>query len=200
MKIWKSVMIFFVMALIFVFPAGAWAHSKLQISVPPADSTSTEHVKELSLTFNENINTTLSTLIITSDNGEKIDNAEVSIGDNLMKATLESPLGPGTYTVEWKIVGADGHPVKGNYSIHVEIPEEASEEAPLVLPADGQDQASETPEDTAQSSGNNNQAAEQPLSTSNADESGTETMWWVGMIIILGMIGLGISLKSRNRR
>jgi methionine-rich copper-binding protein CopC len=35
-------------------------------------------------------------------------------------ATLEAPdLGPGTYTVDWRALSADGHPVNGSFSYTV---------------------------------------------------------------------------------
>ena len=36
-----------------------------------------------------------------------------------MTAGFLSPLDNGTYTVEWKIIGADGHPIQGTYSFMV---------------------------------------------------------------------------------
>lgn len=128
--------------LILVFPTATWAHSKLETSTPAADAKLTESVQEVSLSFNENIDENLSTLKIKNAQGESVEVAEVKINQNTMLGTLGAPLPSGSYTVEWKIVGGDGHPVDGTYAFEVDAPEA---EATPETPADTE----ETPEDTA---------------------------------------------------
>ena len=39
-----------------------------------------------------------------------------------MWATFLQPLENGDYKVEWKIIGADGHPIEGDFSFSVNVP------------------------------------------------------------------------------
>ncbi|WP_422661470.1 copper resistance protein CopC [Paenibacillus sp. EC2-1] len=216
----KPLIMFLAMLLVFAFPAGTWAHSKLQSSIPAANSTETEAVQQLSLSFNEKIDSTLSTLTITNDKGEKIDATEVKIENSEMKATLGSPLESGSYTVEWKIVGLDGHPVKGNYAFQVDAPvttPEADQDSPVENPGDNgensntavdeptdsnQEQPSDTSNDSEQQPADtDNTPAEQSQASTDATESGSGTTLWVVLIVALVAIGGFFALKqSRKRR
>lgn len=218
MKSIKSSMLLLAVFLIFAFPADTWAHSKLQSSVPAAEAKVTEAVQELSLSFNEKIDSTLSTLSITNDKGEKIDTAEVKVEENHLKASLGSPLDSGTYTVEWKIVGRDGHPVKGDYAFQVDAPKEipdavkdntgenATEQqdnnpAGTETADTGKEEPSETPSDTTAQAGNHNTPAEQPQSSPAADQSGTGNTLWIALIVVVAAIGGYFVIKqSRKRR
>lgn len=219
MKMFKPLIMFLAMLLVFAFPASTWAHSKLQSSIPAANSTATEAVQQLSLSFNEKIDSTLSKLTITNDKGEKIDATEVKVENNEMKATLGSPLESGSYTVEWKIVGLDGHPVKGDYTFQVDAPvatPEADQESPNENPGDNgeksdtavdeptdsnQEQPSDTSNDSEQPAVTDNTPAEQPQASSDTTESGSGTTLWVVLIVVLVAIGGFFALKqSRKRR
>lgn len=221
MKSFKSVIILFSMLLVFAFPAGTWAHSKLQSSIPAADAKVTEAVQELSLSFNEKIDSTLSTLSIKNDKGEKLDTTEVKVEENLLKASLEKPLDSGSYTVEWKIVGRDGHPVKGTYTFQVEAPKETPKETPDAVKdntdentTDKQENAAEdtnsdqekpgktpTPTNTDEAAVADNTPAEQPQSSSGDDESGSGNTLWIAIIVVIAGIGGYFALKqSRKKR
>lgn len=215
MKSTKSIKILlFAMFLIFMFPNGSWAHSKLESSIPAANAVTKESVQELILSFNEKIDPTLSTLSITNDKNEKIDTTEVKVEETELKATLGSPLISGTYTVEWKIVGGDGHPVKGNYTFQVEAPnvEQDQAEEPADNQADNneagngttntdQDAPSEEPADTVDSSTNDTTNEEQSQSPAVADESGSGNTLWIALIVVLAAIGGYFAFKqSRKRR
>lgn len=214
MKSLKLAMLLLAVFLIIAFPADTWAHSKLQSSVPAADAKVTEAVQELSLSFNEKIDSTLSTLMITNDKGEKIETAEVIVEESHLKASLGSPLDSGTYTVEWKIVGRDGHPVKGEYAFQVDALKETpnaekdnagenAAEQQVNNPAGsetedtGKGAPSETPTDTAEQ----DTSAEQPQSSPASDESGTGNTLWIVLIVVVAAVGGYFVLKqSRKRR
>ena len=68
--------------------------------------------------FNTKIETT-STVKVFNENKEEIIVSNTQVNDNMMTGGFMSPLDNGTYTVEWKIIGADGHPIQGTYSFMV---------------------------------------------------------------------------------
>lgn len=217
MKPLKSMIMLFAMLLIFAFPTGTWAHSKLQSSVPAADAKVTESVQELSLSFNEKIDSTLSTLTIMDDKGEKINALEVKVEGSEIKAALEKPLVTGAYTVEWKIVGGDGHPVKGNYAFEVDAPQETnnteqdtSDDSSVSEPdhpADNdttngdQVQPSETGTDTTDSTKTEDTPVDQTQSATDTDETNSGNIWWIALIVVVAVVGGYFALKqSRKRR
>ncbi|MGG4341773.1 copper resistance CopC family protein [Paenibacillus lautus] len=204
-----SVLLTLGLLLILVFPTATWAHSKLETSTPAADAKLTESVQEVSLSFNENIDENLSTLKIKNAQGESVEVAEVKINQNTMQGTLAAPLPSGSYTVEWKIVGGDGHPVDGTYAFEVDAPEaEAPPETPAgteETPADTgntQDEtapADNTAADNTDQTADQNQQADNTTDTEQSAGSGS-TVWIVVIVIvavIAGYFGIRASRKKK---
>jgi len=105
--------------LFLVFVPSVFAHSGLSSSVPKDGEIIQEEVEQVTLTFNTSIEST-STLKVTDKMGNKVSLAEISVNNKEMMGTLESPLTTGTYQVDWKIIGQDGHPIEGEYSFTIE--------------------------------------------------------------------------------
>lgn len=104
--------------LLFVFSSTVSAHTGLTSSSPADGEEVVEDVYEIVLEFNSKIETT-STVKVFNKNKEEIILGNTQVSDNVMTGGFMSPLGNGTYTVEWKIIGADGHPIQGTYSFIV---------------------------------------------------------------------------------
>ncbi|CAM2778748.1 copper resistance CopC family protein [Paenibacillus sediminis] len=110
--------------MILLFPQMTSAHSRLMSSDPEAGSTVTESLSSITLQFNEDIEP-LSTIKVTNVQGEKVP-VKVSVTGSKLSGSLDHPLLNNKYTVTWKIVGGDSHPVEGKYSFLVNVPETAS--------------------------------------------------------------------------
>ena len=136
-----------------IVPGGAFAHSAL-VSAVPAESTDSE-VTEIVLTFNESIDKG-SKLTVTNESGDTQSMKEVIIKGKTMTGSLENPLPNGKYAVDWRIISADGHPLKGNYAFEVNMP-----------------QPTPTPESTTASPSNNSSA--EPQSSAETPNPDTAT-------------------------
>ena len=93
--------------------------------------------------FNTEIETT-STVKVFNENKEEIIVGNTQVSDNVMTGGFMSPLDNGTYTVEWKIIGADGHPIQGTYSFMVnqdELEDPAASEEPQESPVAPMDES-----------------------------------------------------------
>lgn len=106
-----------VLILLFAFSSSAYAHTGLTSSTPTDGGEITEEVYEIVLEFNTKIEMT-STVNVFNENNERII-SNTQVNDNVMTSGFMEPLENGTYTVEWKIIGADGHPIQGTYSFKV---------------------------------------------------------------------------------
>ena len=104
--------------LLFAFSSAVSAHTGLTSSSPAEGEEVVEDVHEIVLEFNTKIETT-STVKVFNENKEEIIIGNTQVSDNMMTGGFMSPLDNGTYTVEWKIIGADGHPIQGTYSFMV---------------------------------------------------------------------------------
>lgn len=105
------------LVLLFAFSSSAYAHTGLTGSSPADGETITEDLFEIELEFNTKVEST-STVKVFTEHNEEISGA-AQVNDNVMTSGFMEPLENGTYTVEWKIIGADGHPIQGTYSFTV---------------------------------------------------------------------------------
>ncbi|MFB4327517.1 copper homeostasis periplasmic binding protein CopC [Paenibacillus sp. CR_12] len=203
-----SVLLTLGLLLVLVFPTATWAHSKLESSTPAADAKITESVKEVNLSFNENIDENLSTLKVKNAQGEEVEVSEVKVSQNTMAGTLAAPLPSGSYTVEWKIVGGDGHPVEGTYAFEVDAPEgEAAPETSAdteETPADTGSTpdetatADETAADNADPSTDTNQQAENTPANDTSEGNGSTV--WIVIIVIVAVVAGYFGIKASRKR
>lgn len=119
--------------LLFAFTSAVSAHTGLTSSSPADGEIVAEDVHEIVLEFNSKIEST-STVKVFNENEEEIIVSNTQTSDKKMTGAFMSPLENGTYTVNWKIIGSDGHPIEGTYSFVVNQEESStpvdSEETP----------------------------------------------------------------------
>jgi copper resistance protein C len=94
------------------------AHSVLEKATPMDGAQVEETIKTMELTFNTKIENG-STLYLVKDNEGKIEPASINLSDNTLKATFSENLTAGTYQVNWKILGEDGHIIENQYSFSI---------------------------------------------------------------------------------
>jgi len=204
--------------LVLVFPTATWAHSKLETSSPAADAKLTESVKEFSLTFNENIDENLSTLKVKNDQGEEVQLSGTQVSGKTLSGTVDEPLPSGTYTVEWKIVGGDGHPVDGTYSFQVDAPEKepALEEEPAPDAAAGTGETStdggtasngeaaagqtDNTSDTDQQADNAADTGEQADNEEPKQSKGGNSTVWIVVVVIVVFIAAYFAIRASRKR
>ncbi|MFF0826336.1 copper resistance protein CopC [Brevibacillus sp. NPDC003359] len=121
---WKYIL-FFVVCTLFLFSQSVVAHTGLETS-SPQDKQTVEEVKEIVLEFNTKVEQK-STYSLANEKGETIDIGSIQIDGKTMKSEVVDTLEDGSYTVNWKIVGIDGHPMNGKFSFTVKNPKPASE-------------------------------------------------------------------------
>ncbi|MGD8168799.1 copper resistance CopC family protein [Herbiconiux sp. P16] len=95
----------------------ASAHDYLVSTNPAADSTVTEALSEVSLTFNEPPLADASAAIaieLHDPSGANVTTGAVSIVNSTLSIDV-APTTPGAYTVLWQNVSADGHAVSGEF-------------------------------------------------------------------------------------
>lgn len=99
-----------------VFPGFAAAHATLQSS-NPGDQTSVAQMPDnIELSFNETIQGEFLSIEIRNTKGEDmpIGEAVVSPEDaSVVTAGVEGEFPDGIYTMNWRVVSADGHPIRG---------------------------------------------------------------------------------------
>lgn len=165
-------------------PARAFAHGALRSASPADGDRLSIAPRELRLTFTEAVELAVSRLSLTGPDGSVAlapltlapDSATVLIGG------IEGPLVAGTYTVNWQAVGADGHPVRGEYSFAVEqgaaglTTAEPATAAPAPTAFAGTEEAGDT------------------------ESSGSGTWLWILAAVVFGAIGWVALQRYSDRR
>ncbi|MEH7179993.1 copper resistance CopC family protein [Neobacillus vireti] len=107
---------------IFLFGANVFAHSHLEDSTPSNGEIVTESLKTITLSFETDVEPT-STFTLDDEKNAPIALSAVSINGNQLIADVENELVNGAYTIHWKIIGEDGHPLEGDIPFSVQLPE-----------------------------------------------------------------------------
>ena len=119
----------------------ALAHTGLESSTPTNGEILNEELQQITLTFETKVEQG-STFQLQNSNGESISVENLSLSENQLVGGLSDPLTNGEYTVNWKIIGSDGHAVEGEYSFTVELP---VTQAPAKEPNKTQEEKQEVP-------------------------------------------------------
>ncbi|WP_368497971.1 copper resistance protein CopC [Herbiconiux sp. A18JL235] len=194
--------------------APASAHDFLVSTSPAADTTVTDPLAEVSLTFNEPPLTDLQAGIAVEVRDAT--GATASGALTIVNATLSVPFTPtatGGYTVVWQTVSSDGHPVSGEYGFDYQGPVSAGGESTGGQPAGPSTAASESPAAGEGATSPASPAASAPASETPAagaasngagDRGGVQLPLVlaaaVGSLLVVGAVVVGIVLTMRRRR
>ncbi|MGY4711588.1 copper resistance CopC family protein [Mycolicibacterium sp. CBM1] len=109
-------------ALVFLSWAGgvAAAHTALTSSDPARDARISTPVTTVVLTFNENINQSFASVVVRGADGhDRVSGQPRVDGQRVSVDVGPQALTNGPYTVGYRVVSADGHPVTGSYAFTV---------------------------------------------------------------------------------
>ena len=121
MKNLKTMMFASVFASAVLAAPFASAHAKLTGADPKAGSTLQVAPKEITLTFNEKIEQSFSSMSVVDSEGKPVTQEKAKV-DVANPAVLRLPLAQihtGTYTVKWAVAGHDGHRRTGDFKFSV---------------------------------------------------------------------------------
>ena len=173
-----------------VWTAPAWAHNYLTSSSPPENAELDVPPEQVELVYDQPVGREFSQDTVTGPGeGTWQDGEPVVEGDTVVQRLR--PLGPaGTYTVTWRVVSADGHPISGSYT--------------FTLTQDGPGEPTDGTEDRA---GRDDRASgEDRAARDGSDSQATEEQgppWgWIGLAVVgaLAVAGVVLGGVRRGRR
>jgi copper transport protein len=98
----------------------AFAHAILQKSSPSNDTIVRQSPRTVSLRFNEAVETAFGSIRVYNCGGARVDSGKIGRPDERsVSIRLDRNLPRGTYTVTWRVISADAHPVAGAFVFHV---------------------------------------------------------------------------------
>lgn len=110
----------------------AQAHDGLATSSPAADAVLDVAPTEITLSFTGNIlgDAGANAVIVTDASVAQVQSGTVSVDGAVVTQPLTPELENGAFTVTWRVVSSDGHPISGEYVFHVDAPAPAPSAAP----------------------------------------------------------------------
>lgn len=119
-------------ALLLVPASPAAAHNSLKATTPAKDAELDAAPTEITLEFLQRLDPAFTTIILSDAAEQKVPTSEPVVTGTKGTIGIEGTLANGTYTVAYRVVSADGHPVQGSYAFTVADP--AGTEAPVPSP------------------------------------------------------------------
>ncbi|AHC18078.1 Copper transport protein YcnJ [Paenibacillus polymyxa] len=102
--------------LLILFPHSSWAHAFVIESSPTENQVLDKSPSQVTITFNEDLQSAFMSIKVTDETGKRVDTGKAQLDPN-HKSTMEIQLIPGMkngiYSVNWRALSADGHPVNG---------------------------------------------------------------------------------------
>ncbi|WP_030659363.1 MULTISPECIES: copper resistance CopC/CopD family protein [Streptomyces] len=122
-----------VCALLVGGAGSAFAHAGLSGSDPADSTVLKEAPRHVTLTFTESVTFSEDSLRVLSPENRRVNPAPAQYADgksNTARVQLSDELPQGTYTVAWRVVSADGHPISGAFVFSIGKPSETAAVVP----------------------------------------------------------------------
>lgn len=205
------------LAAMVITAAPADAHARLESSSPSDGSTLTATPPEVMLRFNEPIKEGLNEVSVTTGSTDVAD-GEIDVEGQSVYQPIALDMKPGTYTVKYKVVSADGHPVSGTFTFTYAPPEgdtgargEPSEDASASETSTSAS-ASESSGPAGSSSGSASESSSDASgedgrdsaagSEGSSEGSGPSPLWLAAgggvLVVLLAVIGLVVGGRRRR--
>src|SRR5215212_10956745 len=111
----------------------ALAHARLEETYPADGGTLSGSPEQVQLLFNEPVEAEFDPLKVYDQGGDRVDEDDARVSPNnrkLLVVNLEE-LPEGSYTVDWRVTSADGHPVNGTRRFAVDVSVAAGVSEPI---------------------------------------------------------------------
>ena len=113
-------------------PVGsAAAHDVLAGTTPAQDTTVDTAPAAVSLEFSDAPQSLGTDVVVTGPDGRAVSDGVPVIAGSAVTQQLAGGLPAGTYTVDWRVTSADGHPITGSFAFEV------ARDAPAAAPVGG---------------------------------------------------------------
>ncbi|QXJ23263.1 copper resistance protein CopC [Actinomadura graeca] len=159
-------------ALVALGAAPASAHTTLK-SADPASNSTVAPPSKIVLTYADPV--MVPQVVLTDASGGRHEAGKAQAVDNTVTETVSGTLPNGVYTVGWRVVATDGHPVKGSFTFTVKG--STSPQAQTSAPAPGPSTAP---------------------AAAGEDSGGSSGWLWIGLgALVVALIGGGVAWSRR---
>lgn len=133
-----------ILGMLTFFAHPALAHVGLRESKPARDAVLDRPPERIELTFSGDLSADFSVIEVVDEAGARVDRGDAARDQQEARRVVASlePLAAGHYTVTWRVLAPDGHPIRGTYSFAVRT---GTEPAPPAEPVQPLPSATEAP-------------------------------------------------------
>lgn len=156
----------------------AYAHVRLVSSTPRDGAAVSKAPDEVLLRFSEAVRAP-AYVVVSGPGGSRLDDGPAQVVDNTVTEQLAPITEPGEYSVAYRVVSVDGHPVTGELS--------------FTLTGDGAATSAAPPDDTSSGPPRAQAGAE------HAHPTGAGAHWG-SVLPLLGVVGAGVVVLLNDRR
>ncbi|EWS81942.1 copC domain protein [Brachybacterium phenoliresistens] len=162
--------------------APAFAHDHL-VSSDPEDGAQLEASPEaITLTFSADVMDVSPVVRIVDAQEQTVLEETPTIDGTTATLALDEPLPAGDYTVQWRVVSSDGHPIEGTFAIAVQN-DAATEE-----PTESASPAEESPAVETTAAPSSEPAAEAAPEVEEGNDALLPVFLGLGVIVVIGVV------------
>ncbi|MCX5270075.1 copper resistance CopC family protein [Streptomyces virginiae] len=174
-------------ALLWAGAPAASAHTDLTSSTPADGATLDALPLSIGLTFSDDMSQEYAKVALTAPDGTPAGTGEPRVDGKSASLAVKPGLPSGRYTVGYRVVSADGHPVSGSYSFTVRA---AAPAAPSPTPS------SPTPSAEADAAA----ASPAPTPSARSSSDGVGSGLVIGVLLVAGTCAGAAVLVARRRK
>ena len=176
-----------VMAVLIGFGTPASAHSVLLGTDPDDEEQLAAAPQEVSLTFNEDITELGTEVVITTEDEEVVSDGDAVIDGPVVTQGLVEDRPAGAYTVTWRAVSADGHPISGEFTFTA-AESAAGETGAAAGTGDSPDPDEEDPQDAGDPADAQDDGDDDSAAVEGAGGISASTWVIIGVLIVAAII------------
>ncbi|MEQ4716537.1 copper resistance CopC family protein [Nonomuraea sp. B19D2] len=179
---------------VLVTAAPALAHDALKSS-SPAKGAKVKALEEVRLEFTAGVR--LPYVIVRGPGDAEHQRGKPQVDGKVVTQAVEGPLPDGKYTIAYRVVSSDGHPIEGEIPFRVE-----GAETPSSSPSASESAAPASSAPPTQAQAPAGEASEAAPATDQAS-SGQQATFPVWLVIVIGAlvgIGIGFLLSARRKK
>ncbi|SCF25001.1 hypothetical protein GA0074695_4787 [Micromonospora viridifaciens] len=169
----------------------AAAHNSLQAANPAKNARLAAPPAQITLKFLQKLDPAFTTIVLNDADQRKVPTSEPAVTGTTGTVTISQPLANGSYTVAYRVVSADGHPVQGSYSFTVADPAASAaptaSAAPDVAASAAADQGSASP------------ASASPAASSRRSDGADPMLLVAGGVAVVAVVAGVVVLRRRRR-
>lgn len=186
--------------LVLFAPLSASAHDSLTASSPEADSTVDTLPTELALTFSAKLidGDGATEVVVTDASGTAVTDGPATVNGAIVTQPLVAEAAAGEYTVLWKVVSSDGHPISEEFSFSVANSTESTSTPEPTSESTAEPTAEPTAAAPTATAGPGTDVSPSP----EAEETSPSTVmiWVLAIAGVLVIVGIIVWLVIRGRR